>query len=114
MNAFVEGAGGGTPGFQPRIVPNSVANRNRDGPEKPSWLTTNREPPLNTAPVGAPGTFTTNGIAIPVPSYNVERSVPLSDTHQGVVGPDVSPHALTRFGSRFAAAPGTSETRFAT
>src|SRR6266550_1984634 len=89
----------------------SVAYRKTEGPEAPSWLTTNPGPSLKTAPVGAPGTLTTSGIAAPVRSYNVERSVPLSATHHGEVGPATSPHALTRLGSRCAAAPGTSDTR---
>jgi hypothetical protein len=37
-------------------------------------------------------------------------SVPLSDTHHGLVGLEVSPQALTRFGSVFGATPGWSET----
>src|SRR5689334_21589767 len=37
-------------------------------------------------------------------------SVPLSATHQGVDGPAVRPHALTRFGSVKSVLPGRSET----
>src|SRR6267378_4684274 len=44
----------------------------------------------------------------------VETSVPLSATHQGEVGSDVSPQALTRSGSPIAATPETSDTRFVT
>src|SRR5665647_2700585 len=43
--------------------------------------------------------------------YKVERSVPLSDTQRGVVGPWVRPQALTRLGSVTGAIPGTSDTR---
>ena len=99
-----------TPGFQPRIFPSSVENRNSEGPDTPSWLTTKSELPLNTVPVGAPFTLTTSGMVAPVPSYRVETLVPLSATHHGVVGPAARPQALTRFGSTLAAAPGTSET----
>src|SRR5919204_3592709 len=104
--AWVEGAGGGTAGLHPRMVPLSVANRNSAGPEFVTSVTTNCEPPLNTAPVGAPGTLTTSGIAVPVRSNSVDVSVPLFATHHGVVGPAVRPQALTRFGSRCRACPG--------
>src|SRR2546428_6785107 len=50
----------------------------------------------------------------PSPAYRVDTSVPLSATHQGDVGPAARPHALTRFGSRWSAKPGMSETRFVT
>ncbi len=68
LNECVEGIGGGTFGFQPRIVPPSVANRNTDGPEEPAWWTLKPVPPLNTSPVGASLTPTTSGFAAPVPS----------------------------------------------
>src|SRR4051812_2821386 len=99
LNALGDGAGAGTFGFHPRIVPDSPANRNSDGPESPMCETTKPDPPLKTVPVGAPNTFTTNGSGVPVPSYNVEVSVPLFATHQGVCGPATSPHAFLRFGS---------------
>ena len=68
VNARVEVPGPGTPGFQPRIAPASVSNRNSDAPALPPWLTTKPGPPLNTVPVGAPPTRTTSGIALPIPS----------------------------------------------
>ncbi len=60
--------------------------------------------PLNTVPVGPPGTFTTSGPAggggkrVPSASYSVEVSVPWLATHHGVVGPAEMPQPLTRFG----------------
>jgi hypothetical protein len=71
--------------------------------------------PAKTAPVGPPSTVTTSGLIASGPllgvAYSVDRSVPLSATHQGlVVALRVSPQALTRCGSVSAAAPGTSET----
>src|SRR5215813_5915707 len=98
--AAVAGAGGGTAGFQPRIVPDSVAKMNRDGPDAWPLVTTNPVPPLNTAPVGAPGTETTS-----------ETFVPLSATHHGVVGPAVNPQPLTRSWSIRSAGTNPSETR---
>ena len=48
-----------TVGVQPRIVPPSVANRNRAAPLLPFWLTTKSAAlPLKTVPVGAPATET--------------------------------------------------------
>src|SRR6266511_3587149 len=97
--AWSDGAGGGTPGFQPRIVPSSLANRNSAGPDAVPLETTKLEVPLKTAPVGPPPTRTSSGIFAPAALYRVDRSVPLSATHQGVVGPAVRPQALTRLGS---------------
>src|SRR5262249_45561207 len=105
-----EKAGGGTLGFQPRIVPDSVANANTAGPWNPACFTMNAGVPLNTVPVGAPATSTINGIAFPSASYSVETSFSLSATHHGEVGPAARPHALTRFGSVCIATPGSSET----
>ena len=77
-------------------------------------VTTKFEPVLDTAPVGAFGTLTVSGGLLPSARYRVLTSVPLSATHQGEVGRDVSPQALTRFGSTLAATPGWSDTRFVT
>src|SRR3989442_3825304 len=88
----------------PRIVPASVAN-------------TNMAREVNdqkTVPVGWIGTCTTSGTIVPSALYSVERSVPLSATHHGVVGPAVRPHALTRVGSRGTGTPGTSRASFFT
>jgi hypothetical protein len=57
------GTGGGTPGFQPEIDPSSLTKMKRAGPLAPPADTTNPEPlviggPLNTTPVGSPGTIT--------------------------------------------------------
>src|SRR5436309_1426670 len=113
-SVLVDGVPAGTTGFHPRMVPLSVANRKRAGPACGPCPTTNSGPPLNTVPVGAPATCTTSDWGMPAPSYSVERSVPLSATHHGVVGPAARPHALTRFGSVCAAWPGRSDTSFVT
>ena len=84
-----------TVGDQPRIVPPSVANRNRAAPDLPLWLTTNAAAfPLKTVPVGPPGTATVRADFTPAPLYNVEVFDPLFDVHHGVVGPALSPHPL--------------------
>ena len=98
-NAFVDGAGAGTFGLQARITPLSVSKMNSAGPEAPLFDTTNPEPPLNTAPVGAPATLTINGNGLPLPSYSVDVLEWLLATHHGVLGPATSPHAFTRLGS---------------
>src|SRR5262249_31291330 len=66
--------------------------------------------PAKTVPVGPPSTSTTSDWIAPALLYSVDRSVPLSATHHGLVPPRVRPQALTRCGSVTAAAPGTSET----
>ena len=63
MNAWVEPAAG-TFGFQPEMVPSSLAKRNRAAPDTPPDVTANPVPPLNTVPVGAPGTVTVSGIVL--------------------------------------------------
>ena len=74
--------------------------------------TTNPLEPLKTVPVGAPpGMRTTSGSLaggepFTPPLYRAETSVPLSATQAGVVGPNDSPQALTRFGSVIMAMPG--------
>src|SRR5207237_3432680 len=70
-------------------------------------------------PVGALSTPTTSGEAVgngapSEPRYSVLTSVPLSDTHHGVVGPEVRPQALTRFESVLSAEVGWSETSLVT
>src|SRR5438067_13497296 len=45
-----------TDGFQPRILPSSVAQMNRAGPEADPFETTKLEPAFETSPVGAFGT----------------------------------------------------------
>src|SRR5215471_17304005 len=66
-------------------------------------------------PIGG-GMVTTSGEAVgnalPFPLYNVETPVPLSATHQGVVGPCTNPQEFTRLGSVNCATPVRSETRF--
>src|SRR5438445_588766 len=86
-------------GCQPRICPASVAKT------KIARAVTDQK----TAPVGWPGTCTTSDLGVPSAPYSVDRLVPLSATHHGVVGPAVRPQPLTRFGSKCAAAPGTFE-----
>jgi hypothetical protein len=49
-------------------VPLSVAKRKRAAPLEPFWLTTKSAAlPLNTVPVGEPGTETVSGVFAPVP-----------------------------------------------
>src|SRR6266567_1946834 len=115
-----------TLGFQPDIVPSSVAKMKRPGlfPETAKSLV-----PLKTLPVGAEivpgglppggGMVTTSCIggeptwtAVPSPLYTVDTPVPLSETHQGLVGLCDRPQELTRFGSWNLAILGRSETRF--
>jgi hypothetical protein len=82
------------------------------------------EVPLKTAPVGADGELcplgtgivTTRLCFVPAPSYRVDTPVPLSATHQKLVGLRVRPHELTSCGSSgfvgFVPTPGMLETRF--
>src|SRR5207249_10171510 len=96
---------GATAGFQPRIVPLSVAKMKRAGPEAVPFVTTKPAPPLKTTPVGAPATPTRSAIVAPVlPLYRVEESVPLAATHQGDVALASNPQALTGSGSTWSAA----------
>src|SRR3954453_23033030 len=100
-----------TDGVQPRTVPLSVENRNRAAPLDPFWLTTKSVAlPLKTVPVGEPGTETGSATFAPVPLYRVERLVPLSDAHQGVVGPALKPQPLTSAASVEDAVTPPSET----
>src|ERR1700748_3958978 len=102
---------GSTAGFQPAIVPSSVANRNRAGAETQCLDT--RKPSgvgLNTVPSGAPaapgpadggaGIDTTSwrvpgpGWGLPCPSYKVAAPAWLSDTQIGSPGPVEVPQEL--------------------
>src|SRR6266705_4885596 len=116
-------------GFQPDIVPSSVAKMKRLGPDPFGPVTTKSLVPLKILPVGAEvvpaglppggGMVTTSCIggeptwsAVPSPLYTVATPVPLSETHQGLVGLCDRPQELTRFGSWNLAILGRSETRF--
>src|ERR1700730_13851400 len=95
---------GSTAGFQPEIVPSSVANRNRAGAETP-FLDTAKpsDVGLNTVPSGVPtapgpaegaaGIVTTSwcmpgpGWGLPCPSYKVATPVALSETQIGRARP---------------------------
>src|SRR5436309_15809784 len=82
-------------GFQPAIVPPSVAKMNR----APALLGPTRKlgaAPLNTIAVGAPATETLRLRLTSVALYSDEKSAPLSETHQGVPGPATRPSAFTR------------------
>src|SRR5260221_669973 len=120
------GMGVPTPGFQPVMVPLSVAKRNTDAPVLvPSVTEKSVELPvpiigwlmLNTWPVGLPpGMVTLKGwlIALPLtsPRYSSLRPDLLDETQNAPeVGAAEMPHALTRVGSRFNATPTWSETR---
>src|SRR5580765_6214072 len=93
--------------FQARTIPSSPSNRNSALPPvgrlKPVVV-------LNTVPVGPPGTETISPCFTPAALYSVDLLVPLSDTHQGVVGPEVRPHAFRRSGSVSGANVGWLET----
>src|SRR5580692_5191272 len=106
MTAWV----GSTAGFQPAIVPSSVANRNRAGAETPFSDTTKPSGVgLNTVPSGVPaapgpdegaaGIVTTScllpgpGWGLPCPSYRVVTPVALSETQIGRPGPVEVPQA---------------------
>src|SRR6187397_3138889 len=111
------GVVGGTPGFQPVIMPASDAKMNALGRVTPPAVTAKSVVLLNTCPVGAPpGMLTLNGwpIGLPLtsPVYTSLRSAPLADT-QNAPAAEFSemPQALTRVGSVIGATPGWSETR---
>src|SRR6478672_701973 len=117
---------GSTFGFQPTIVPSSVAKRKKAGPELPFFEITKSDElgskVLNACPVGAPtapvpadggaGIATTRGWGLPAPSYSVATPAWLSDTQIGLPGPTDVPQGFFRFASVCAASPGISETRF--
>src|SRR5690349_3182088 len=103
---------GSTIGFQPAIVPVSVANK-----KTAAFTPSRRNPPveLNTWPVGEPaGTATVMGApagaGLPAPSRTVIRFAPLSEIQKGPVGLKEIPHGFTRFLSWRSACAGRSET----
>src|SRR4051794_22337355 len=78
---------------QPEITPASLEKRNRS-PWKSAALV------LDTVPVGAPlGIATRSACLVPSALYRVDRSVPLSATHQGLVGRRLRPQPFTRSAS---------------
>src|ERR1041384_2538510 len=84
-------------------VPSSLAKINRAAAGEPTPLfTTKPVPPLKTTPVGlpcappAPGTVKSATIVPVATLYKVVVPVPLLAIHQGVVGPETRPQALTR------------------
>src|SRR5689334_16271154 len=93
--------------FQARTIPSSPSNRNKALPPvgrmKPVVV-------LKTVPVGPPGTETISPCFTPAALYRVDLLVPLSETHHGVVGPEVRPHAFLRSGSVSGASKGWFET----
>src|SRR6201997_2075181 len=116
---------GSTVGFQPAMVPSSVANRNRAGADTPFSDTAKPSGVgLNTVPSGAPaapgpaeggaGMVTTScwlpgpGWGLPCPSYKVVTPVWLSDTQIGSPGPVEVPQGLRRFGAGCRARPGVA------
>src|SRR5262249_18645567 len=56
--------------------------------------------------------FTTSNCGVPAVLYSVETPVPLSETQKGLPALSEMPQGLTRWGSRFWATPGRSDTRF--
>src|SRR5262252_5084220 len=110
-----------TPGFQPTIVPSSVANMNSAGAVAATPLRSKPEilnccvaaPVLKTAPVGVPfgfrasagaGTLTTRGTMLtgapPPMLYSVETPWLLSATQIGEPDDSATPQGFTRCGSR--------------
>src|ERR1039458_7082990 len=57
---------------------------------------------------------TTNASVLPVPSYNVESPVPLSETHHGPAGVAIKPQGFTRLVSLKLPTVGMSELRLVT
>src|SRR5438046_363545 len=95
-------------GFHPVIVPSSVANMNRAGPEPPLDETVKSEVPLNTAPVGVPEPLPPVGggimiagehpreIGFPLLLYSVVTPALLSEIQKGPVGGNTMPQGLMR------------------
>src|ERR1700745_3963808 len=114
-----------TLGFQPAMVPSSVAKRKKAGPDLPFFEITKSDEAgsnvLKACPVGAPtapspadggaGISTLSACGLPAPSYRVAAPAWLSDTQIGLPGPTEVPHGFFRFGSVCAARPGMSDTR---
>jgi hypothetical protein len=95
------------------MVPSSVSNRKRAGPELAPSETTKPAVEFVTIPVGKltgamgwleSGIVTTNGgvgTGVPEWSYKVATPVKLSATQKGLVGKKARPHPFTRLGSLF-------------
>src|ERR1700719_1483254 len=109
--------GGFTPGFQPRIVPSSAANRKTAGKLTAAPLLFTPAilnapwacAVLKTSPVGAPPVpsgssgdriATTSACGVPAVLYSDDFPAPLSDTQKEEVADSPTPHGLTRFGSK--------------
>src|SRR4029453_8578206 len=114
MKAWCDGAGGGTAGLHPTIVPSSLAKRKRAGPLNVPSLITKLALPLNTMPVGLPGTCTTSDGGLPAPSYRVDVPESALATHQRLPMLRAMPHELIRFRSVFFAGTAPPETRLCT
>src|SRR5580704_1184785 len=107
--AFVTLVGGLTPGFQPEMVPSSVAKMKMAAvPGVPGTRRKSVGLPLKTTPVGADcvpgakpggGTVTTSALGFPLPSYRVEVPELLFATHQGLPDDRVRPHGFFKLGS---------------
>src|ERR1700735_3274785 len=94
---------GFTAGFQPLMVPSSVAKIKIAGEP----LILKSDVPLKTMPVGVPGPSppavgmeTFRATLVPSPLYNVDQPEPLSLIHHGEVGLLTKPQALTTSGSK--------------
>src|SRR5687767_11946984 len=108
-----------TLGAHPVMTPSSVTKMKRLGPDSPPLLTMKLLDALKTMPVGEPppsvfpgdGMFTTNGFALPSPSYNVDTPESASATQTLPNGLKAMPHELTRLGSVCSAGMNPSDTR---
>src|ERR1051325_4330612 len=108
-----------TLGFQPEMVPSSVAKMKTAGPELPPEETTKSGVPLKTMPVGAAvsldpcggGMVTVSASFCAFVLYSVDTPVPLSAIQKGLVGLKAMPQGFLRLGSVVTARPGMSDTR---
>src|SRR5262245_13535949 len=89
-----------------RITPSSLENRNDALAPLTGKLAVDV---LATSPVGPPATVGRRASAAPFGVWTLERSAPLSATHQGDVALASSPHAFTTSGLVLAARPETFE-----
>src|SRR5258708_11722673 len=107
-----------TVGFEPEIVPSSVAKMKNAGFVAATAKAPAPANELNTCPVGfevpvpsGVGIVTTRAGGTPAPLERVVTPIPLSEIQKGLVALAEMPHGLTRWLSVFAAAPGVSASK---